>query len=315
MASTTVAEFALLHKELSDAWKAADRLTHEPLRPVVWAFLRNLQRIDAVSRFPFLLIGISTSIWELRSQACVEILGRPVFDSSRDAEHAAKLNSRLAELLRAREDTKPDDPRNLMQSDYIFHVVSTADGTVRTAFEAILSTMLLDTWMAYESLSTDLWINAVNLRPKALVRNFTKAQSKGSQEKSVPITALMDRDFNVQACMGRFLHDTGKVDFSSLRNTQMEYRRAFGDDADDVFNDERLRILELIRNLLAHRGGIVDEQFVRDTRDTKELDQLASGQPLKIDVPMVRKFVGAGVTRAVRVLRYVETWLNEHPDE
>lgn len=154
-------------------------------------------------------------------------------------------------------------------SAHLRRLCSASEGTPETlsAVECLLISLLLQTWTAFESLTTDVWIAALNLGPKSFckrVANYKGAQSKEQQAKSILITSLERFNFDLTNSMGSLLKE--KFDFARLRNIKTAYITAFGKETEPLFDTNNLNPAnnaahEAIRNVFAHRGGRADGQF------------------------------------------------------
>src|SRR5262249_17396378 len=58
-------------------------------------------------------------------------------------------------------------------------------GTLVEGLAHLLRAALLNTWTTFESLATDLWIKAVDLRPKSLARNVVLGPKPNRQESQL----------------------------------------------------------------------------------------------------------------------------------
>ncbi len=149
-----------------------------------------------------------------------------------------------------------------------------------------------------------------------------EGRSSKQQEPRIRFVDLAAHDFNVGNRMGRLLKDHGRVSFECLWDIKTAYLDAFRTPEDrkrrpseplvqlfDRFFGE-MKCLEAIRNLLAHRGGVVDIRFIENVRKYSALlSTLAIGQPLPVDGPMVRKYLGVVAESSVSLLNFVANWL------
>lgn len=182
---------------------------------------------------------------------------------------------------------------------------------INGGLRVVLSSMLAGAWTAFEALATDVWERAVNCRPRSLVTKFLGAQGK-QQEKSVRISAVLDLLHDLPGKMGSLLRTQEKVDFTCLDTIQKEYGKLFGDAGEKLFDDPRLRLLELERNLFAHQGGVVDQKFVWNVRDYlashAEYTAAEIGKPLNVDAERIRLFVEAVTRRAGGILSFADEY-------
>lgn len=126
------------------------------------------------------------------------------------------------------------------------------------ACRAILESLVIGSFWAFEVWAGDLWVRMVDQRPSSAMESFLKTEGK-NQEKSIPISVALKYDMKNQ--MGRMLREQEKVQFDSLAGIKREYTKTFGPSAAGPFERELLSALELARNVLAHRGGNVDARF------------------------------------------------------
>ena len=68
-------------------------------------------------------------------------------------------------------------------------------------------------------------------------------------------------------------------------------------------------LLWTLRQLLAHRGGVIDQKFKRDMRNYREYDQQAAGSHLALGGPMVARLVGASARSGTALLRFADAHL------
>lgn len=146
---------------------------------------------------------------------------------------------------------------------------------VRDGFKPLFSNVIIGAWTAFESLATDLWIAAVNLRPKSLGLKALKAQRKGQEAATenqqakgkphtLPVDLMAKYEFDLKDRLGYFLWRERYFDFNNLHQLRATYKAAF-DEAEKWFSDplhEDLAILEAMRHVLVHRGGRVDQFFI-----------------------------------------------------
>src|SRR6266853_2313844 len=96
------------------------------------------------------------------------------------------------------------------------------------------------------------------------------AEHSKEQRESVEIQTISEYGYDLRTKMGTLLVAEKKVDFERIRNARSAWTTAFGKDATDIFDDPKhasVVSLEAVRNLLAHRGGIVDLQFHRQVKN------------------------------------------------
>ncbi len=185
-------------------------------------------------------------------------------------------------------------------------VESTLYGT--SAIGALLAAIVSSAWTAFEALAEDLWVAAINARPDPLVANFLDVQGK-NQEKTIPIKVLSDYGHDLRSRMGDMLRDHEKADFQSLTSAGTAYVKAFGQAAHPLFRADDLVVLSKTRNLLAHRGGMIDETFARDMASVAHpFVNIEKNTELQLEGLAVRQLVESAFVAGWRLIRFVHDW-------
>ena len=182
---------------------------------------------------------------------------------------------------------------------------------INLGLDALLSAQVVGAWTAFEVLSGDLWIAAVNAAPAAAVRWAQK-----DSDKAVPLSKLVkygDHSFNLGAIMGDVLAAEEKVSFLTLTSTRIAYEKAF-DRAPSAFNDPQLKLLELVRNLIVHNGGKVDQTFKDQLRQCNlerhaDCVDVQLGLPYVIDGPLAARFTDAASKGGASLIKFVSNTL------
>ena len=237
------------------------------LQRVARAHRRNVSRIADTIRFA--LIGASRSRQEALwlAEACAEV-GIP------NQTHFAERdpNRSLVEAAynrRAMLSTGPaDGVHDLISLGTLNRTFSWTHAFHNDALQAVLQNQIVFAWTAFEVLAADLWIEALNFEPKIALELITTAQNQGSGlvNKDVGKTYSVDTfakfGFDLSRNMGTILSQRYG---NFLRLTNIE--RAYGDAAMALPMDGKagtcLRLLEHLRNVIVHRGGVVDAEYKR----------------------------------------------------
>src|SRR4051794_38769356 len=89
-----------------------------------------------------------------------------------------------------------------------------------------------------------------------------------------------------------------RFSFTTLEGIRDAYRVAFSEDDDRVraaCGDRALFRLSCVRNVLVHRGGVVDAEFARKMRNEPIISGVSEGQPLPIDGEVARSLIDPAV--------------------
>ena len=205
--------------------------------------------------------------------------------------------------------------------------LTSTPSSIRDAILAALAGQLLWGWTAFESMLTDLWLAAINHGPKEWAERVvekpasqTKAEGeRGSkeQEKSIPIASLKNYgNYDLRRSMGRLLMDQKKVDFQSLNNARRAYEAAFGEAPIKAIFEKpghvEVKALEAVRNLYAHRRGVVDGKFKKLVSKFPRFAGLRLNEEIPLDAEMVTVLNTAALRCGKELLRFVDAKLSAH---
>lgn len=157
---------------------------------------------------------------------------------------------------------------------------------------------------AFDTLTTDLCIAAVNSRPKALL-NF-------GEERQVKLKLVVE-GFLGSSWEGR-IGDVVRefVKFDSYKNTREGYDQLFrGTKIVDAIKCEAAMVASLVRNQITHDGGIVTANFIAEAKKLKAepWQSAAAGALLPLDGKNVSALSEGVVQCANGLIRAVDDWL------
>ncbi len=159
---------------------------------------------------------------------------------------------------------------------------------IRIANQALIAAIVVTAYGALENLMVELRSVVLQLRPKLAA--------------NVPKQLLNRRNLN------------------DLRTT---FEKIFGKRSDNPSHElskefashyQALLVLEAVRNLFAHRCGIVDEKFRERVKTAPALQHLKVGDELFVDFGIARALTGTARDFGVYLIRFVDWWLNTHPN-
>jgi hypothetical protein len=186
------------------------------------------------------------------------------------------------------------------------------------AFETLFSALSINAWTTFEATATDLWIAAVNARPTKLGGNVAGSKDRGpagiEPGKSVPFDQLMRRGFDISKHVGDILAD--RFTFTNFSELKRAYDAAFGKGSSisNIVNDPKLHLASQIRHVLVHRGGIVDDDFLRKTSGRQEIASARIGQTIPLDGKLVAMLVDDTARLSVKLFEEVFYWLRDNSD-
>jgi hypothetical protein len=217
-------------------------------------------------------------------------------------------------------------------------------GIGRIGLIALLNSAIVGALTAFESCATDIWTIAVNARPQTLAWNVVMLPPTGAkkadrhdsmsqqtftakgQEPKFDFSSLAEHGFDVSRNMGDVLRESKRVTFNSIAAIRCAYFDAFRSVCEDkkyridnrildIFDHSfpDLQCLDSLRNLIAHRGGVVDDRFRREVEEcSPEMFNLASNRPFPITGEMVSRYLACVTSASTSLLNFVAEWLANH---
>lgn len=204
------------------------------------------------------------------------------------------------------------------------NLLSVEDQPAAHGFEASMAAALIGAWTAFEVLAGDLWEHVVNHR---LVLAFVALDAEPNRKDGVEVRGrkskttielllqkVKDPDFDIRSQMGTLLRQNR--DFSFLRRTDARdnFIKIFPKSKKqikDIFDSQIVRWLAATRNVLVHKGGIVDSEFRILIGDHPELKKMKKGV-ITVDCGIVRDFVTAIMAKSVELLTFVNVWMKNN---
>lgn len=195
-------------------------------------------------------------------------------------------------------------------------VAAVGSHQIHQGVKATLSAAIVGTWTAFENLAGDLWVAAVNERPRSLA--CMAGRSGQRERKKIPYDTLAKHKFNVENKMGTIYFETGAVAFTTLKAIESSYENAFADgfqDIDNTVKDRSFFVLSSVRNVLVHKAGHVDSEFKNSMKNEPRFSDLKLGDELPIDGDMAAQLIDPVVRATVKFIEAVDAWMQLHPEE
>lgn len=325
-------EFDGFKSMATDFRACADSLATESIGIVARAFIKNLNRpYRLAAMVPLACAHATFREHELCAGRAKLFNGDVDHPINSDVEFGAIVGI----LQTRRESMRPNDPNEatpisalwrtglgvfneLLRSDS----VPDPDNPVRDAAEVILSSAVLGTWTAFEVVVADLWIAALNERPRLGIRALgaepesgdsaedQKRKSKMQYNMSIPL--LREFDYNVKNRMGTLLRN--KWDFARRNEAKEAYLKTFrGKEArkslEEILDDNNLGWLAALRNAITHNGSVADREFVQLMHGHPEMSKIKNGEPISLRGSLVRALMEAASRRGVELIKFVDNWL------
>lgn len=181
-------------------------------------------------------------------------------EAEREIVALAKAETKLKEFLAA-------DGRTLLRDQLLERLrrLASSEESLGTARELTRQGVVL-MWSAFEVLARDIFVRLLNGKPQLCERLFANlgTRKRFSSEK-VDWQTLAAYSYDLSSSMGSLLAQ--RADLDDIQAIRETYGALFPDAADmaRVLGDERLWMLFQKRNLIVHRRGIVDWQYLEKT--------------------------------------------------
>jgi hypothetical protein len=197
----------------------------------------------------------------------------------------------------------------------------------RMAIEAMLESLVVGAWSAFETLSLDLWVKAVNYRPEPLARmkgHEHRIANKAKGNPTEPEERGQDKQFTPKSDGkdGDTLAEDGKAKFRHLRDIRKAYSRAFpaehcgtkSDKIDAALADCKLWVLSEVRHNLVHRAGQSDALYRKFT-DGLDAPQAGPDGRLVLKGGTVSSLLESAVRSGSELTKGLHEWLLATKDE
>lgn len=234
--------------------------------------------------------------------------------------------------------TPPVAGETCASADEIFAGMSELTPKFGGWFTHLMEMQIVACWTAFETLAGDLWVAAVNAQPSPLAMlsgsrtRIAKGKGKRSDEakfspdesnapqddKEVSLSDIMRLSrgtYDISHCMGSLLKRRFK--FTSLSGIRRAYGAAFDpkrqreltEGLDGVLADSSFDALSAVRNLIVHKSGVADDDYLEDMKSAPAAPKLTIGQRLSVTGRLVCDLIGPVTKQSVALLRAVDAWV------
>ncbi|UCI32533.1 hypothetical protein [Mesorhizobium sp. B4-1-4] len=310
------------------------------LVPVCEAFRANVARIRFLMLLPTSIAGGMALTQRANDIAEFELTGSLVRDEiSIPSDMRLRITARRLEMLGALNTEKlarmgqPDWDEEA--GEFHFSAAKALDGLTDTAtgaygFLNMLVAHTTGTWTAIETMLGDLWEAALNTHPEILsslkgsAARIKPYSAKGISEqtsakierelKSVPLALVEKHRFDLRSSMGSIFREQRRFEFTRLSSIREAYATAFSEKAgriDKALGNKALDELSAVRNVMIHRAGFADEEYVAKLRRL-DVPKGELGKPILLDGENVAKLIRNAIGASKELIDAVEDWINQH---
>jgi hypothetical protein len=242
-------------------------------------------------------------------------LGRSINPESK--EYSRDLSQEEAELARAlvAKHASPTDSEfkeliDNMGIKYIEHSLE-IDKDMQESMIAVLSTIVLESWTAFESLASDLWVTAVDQGPKDIRNRLMLSKNWLTPDDQITPEKIHEIEYDARQ-LGSFLREVGKVSFQKLDYIRRFYSAALRKETDQLFEKTGggyIFALSGFRNALVHNAGKADKRFVKAVARFVEFRSIKPKDVLVLDGEVVRKLHNSAIVLGLKLIQFVDNVL------
>lgn len=131
-----------------------------------------------------------------------------------------------------------------------------------------------------------------------------------ADQKLVSLDLIHRNQFDLRQKMGTVLRD--RFEFSRLEGIREAYAAAFhknSDHIDAALSDDALDALSAVRNVIVHRAGIADTEYLRRSKHLK-LPPANAGAPIHLDGQIVVNLVRPAFACGSKLIGAVDDWIS-----
>jgi hypothetical protein len=165
---------------------------------------------------------------------------------------------------------------------------------IRKCFENIGRNAIVNTWTLFETYSKEIWIKSFNEKPNLINSTIINANNNSNSpifDKNIPLNLLSRYGFDVSKHLGEIL--SVKYDFTACNGIKKSFKDLLSlrDNEIGFMDNENLNQMEIIRHILVHNSGIVDNKYL--SRSKRQNEQI--GLSIELEVEELNKMINASI--------------------
>ncbi len=259
-------------------------------RSVAEAFEKNLVSSMSVASLPFRMA--ESSVLDRRFQAVYmaqRIRSRNLKDKGSSEEECEKWALQTARKIFAEELAKGGS--NPPLGDIPGQVLADLTQSLKNPeFESstleLLRQCTVLCWGALEVLASDLFVAMLNENPRITAALLRDPRTRSFYQPRDFASALEERSYNLSACMGEVLLGQHRMDDVDTLRAVFDVVLPIDPGSRALLTSELLWRISQDRNLIVHRRGVVDRQYVASTGS-----ELPPGAPLEISAGRYEEYL------------------------
>jgi hypothetical protein len=182
--------------------------------------------------------------------------------------------------------------------------------TLLASMRVLRLSVVAGSWTAFECVASDAWEVALNNGSPSLAQRAVSTVPEEPGEissRQIPFGLAAKHNFDLRNCLGSVLKQ--KFDFTGVSGIKKAFKSVFLDTNElfEILDEPLLTELEITRNLIAHRAGVVDDEYNRRT-----LNQLPTGTVLELDDARAGELCEKAAKGGIAILLFVDDWLKDN---
>ena len=274
----------------------------EALKPPCSIFTWHMLRTANLAALPAMMAFLTTKEQLIVSNAMFKEFKRGEF-TLHDVFNP-QIRAKIRQDAQTRWDTFEDDGLSLDQHvkgpfgvGHVEHILKQNLG-MQDSMDAIMAAIVSESYTAFECFVSDIWVSALNTGPREIANKVAVHKDLKRRDDPITVKMLYESPYDVRAEIGSFLRETRRVSFQTLDNIKSAYAMAFGQDVVDLFPTIDGGFIEALcacRNIIAHKAGRADSEFLRKVERFPEFSECKLHQPVFLDGELVSKMLNAAV--------------------
>lgn len=190
-------------------------------------------------------------------------------------------------------------------------VLARTNAGMADSMDAMLSSVVADSWTAFEVFVGDLWAAGVDNGPPIIAGRLIDASGQFKNPKEEHGFKKAHEMGNVTATShpGSYLRKAGKVSLTRLPDMKLYYKIAFEKQVSDLFttvSEGYVQALSAFRNVLVHSAGYADKNFTLQVAPFAEFRGINEGTLLELNGTLVQRLRTAAAEVALALLKQVD---------
>lgn len=216
----------------------------------------------------------------------------------------------VEEAKRAAQHGEEDDALRMRMVSNMTSALLRQNPEMQASMEAILTSIILESWLFFEALCSDMWVAAVDSGGPIICARIIGNQAWESGKEQMLASSTIQIQSNAKTHPGSYRREIGQVSFQKLRSIKHYFKIAFTEKASRLFDNTAggyIYLLSAVRNCITHSAGKLDHMFKAaiDNRFT-EFTSMNLGDQLSLDGEVVKHLRNASIETGIALLQCVD---------